>query len=105
MMIATAFISMWIANVTAAVMMYPIALAIIAREESETHGKSSFQVRSCSCRLFGNTWRAGHAHWYATNLTLSHYGEVVSRLPQLLFHLAEIGMPVLLILLPSFAIT
>ena len=34
MMIATAFLSMWIANVTAALMMLPIGLAIILKEES-----------------------------------------------------------------------
>ena len=33
MMIATAFLSMWIANVTAAVMMFPIAMSIISKEE------------------------------------------------------------------------
>jgi len=33
-MIATAFLSMWIANVTAALMMLPIGLAIIMKEES-----------------------------------------------------------------------
>jgi len=33
-MIATAFLSMWIANVTAALMMLPIGLAIILKEES-----------------------------------------------------------------------
>jgi sodium-dependent dicarboxylate transporter 2/3/5 len=38
-MIATAFLSMWIANVTAALMMLPIGLAIITKEE--TLGKAS----------------------------------------------------------------
>ena len=33
-MIATAFLSMWIANVTAALMMLPIGLAIILKEEA-----------------------------------------------------------------------
>ncbi|MFO7639661.1 MAG: SLC13 family permease, partial [bacterium] len=33
MMLATAFLSMWIANVTAALLMLPIGLAIIAKEE------------------------------------------------------------------------
>ncbi len=42
MMIATAFLSMWIANVTAVVMMFPIALSVITKEEDENAGSSSF---------------------------------------------------------------
>lgn len=43
MMIATAFVSMWIANVTTALMMLPIALAIAAKEEEEvSEEKSNF---------------------------------------------------------------
>src|SRR5512138_2944430 len=41
-MTATAFISMWIANVTAALLMFPIALAIIIKEESAASTKSTF---------------------------------------------------------------
>jgi len=42
LMIATALISMCIANVTTALLMLPIALAIITRDEAATGGKTSF---------------------------------------------------------------
>jgi sodium-dependent dicarboxylate transporter 2/3/5 len=42
MMFATSFLSMWIANVTAVVMMFPIALSIITKEEEENSENSSF---------------------------------------------------------------
>lgn len=42
MMLATAFISMWIANVTAALLMLPIGMALILKEESLTGKSSSF---------------------------------------------------------------
>lgn len=41
-MIATAFLSMWIANVTAALMMLPIGLAIILKEEDLGHTSPKF---------------------------------------------------------------
>ncbi|MCK9208423.1 MAG: SLC13 family permease, partial [Salinivirgaceae bacterium] len=41
-MLATAFLSMWIANVTAALLMLPIALSIIRKEESESPANNSF---------------------------------------------------------------
>lgn len=41
-MIATAFLSMWIANVAVALLMLPIGLAVIAREETETKEKDGF---------------------------------------------------------------
>lgn len=42
MMVATAFISMWIANVTTALMMLPIGLSIIEKDEKITIGKNHF---------------------------------------------------------------
>lgn len=44
LMIATAFISMWIANVTTALLMLPIALAIVKEDEDETGGRNTFSV-------------------------------------------------------------
>lgn len=44
MMLATAFISMWIANVTAALLMLPIGLAIIAKEESYADHTGKFGI-------------------------------------------------------------
>ncbi len=41
-MIATAFLSMWIANVAVALLMLPIAIAIINKEESETKEVGKF---------------------------------------------------------------
>jgi len=41
-MVATAFLSMWIANVAVTLLMLPIGLAVIAREESETKEQDAF---------------------------------------------------------------
>lgn len=41
-MIATAFLSMWIANVTAALLILPIGMALISKEEAAPEQKSSF---------------------------------------------------------------
>lgn len=41
-MLATAFMSMWIANVTAALLMLPIGLALVVKEEELSGGRSSF---------------------------------------------------------------
>lgn len=43
-MIATAFLSMWIANVTAALLMLPIGMALISKEESQGTGNGKFGV-------------------------------------------------------------
>lgn len=42
MMLATAFLSMWIANVTAALLMLPIGMALIVKEESLSGNDSRF---------------------------------------------------------------
>lgn len=42
MMFATSFLSMWIANVTAVVMMFPIALSVITKDEEDNSENSSF---------------------------------------------------------------
>ncbi len=44
MMLSTAFLSMWIANVTAALLMLPIGMALILKEESLTGQKGTFSV-------------------------------------------------------------
>lgn len=44
MMLATAFLSMWIANVTAALLMLPIGIAIISKEESSSGHIGKFGV-------------------------------------------------------------
>lgn len=41
-MLATAFLSMWIANVAVTLLMLPIALALIAKEETQLENTSSF---------------------------------------------------------------
>jgi solute carrier family 13 (sodium-dependent dicarboxylate transporter), member 2/3/5 len=41
-MVATAFLSMWMANVAVAMLMLPIGLAVVAREESETKDRDAF---------------------------------------------------------------
>ena len=53
-MMATAFLSMWIANVTATLLMLPIALAIISKEEAESGSNKSFS----KAMLFGIAYAA-----------------------------------------------
>ena len=102
-MIATAFISMWIANVTAALLMLPIALAIILKEETGTSGKSSFST----ALMLGVAYAAtiggvGTLIGSPTNLILIGIMEKLfpDAPPITFFSWLKIGLPVMLIFLP-----
>jgi solute carrier family 13 (sodium-dependent dicarboxylate transporter), member 2/3/5 len=102
-MTATAFISMWIANVTAALLMLPIALAIILKEETGTAGKSSFST----ALMLGVAYAAtiggvGTLIGSPTNLILIGVMEKLfpEAPPITFFNWLKIGLPVMLIFLP-----
>ncbi len=105
MMIATAFLSMWIANVTAAVMMFPIALSIISKEEDSISGKSTFAV----ALLLGIAYSAtlgglGTLIGTPTNLILIGILENLfpDAPPITFFTWLKIGLPILIVFLPVF---
>jgi sodium-dependent dicarboxylate transporter 2/3/5 len=102
-MMATAFISMWIANVTAALLMLPISLAIIMKEETETSGRSSFS----KALMLGVAYSAtiggvGTLIGSPTNLILLGVMEKLfpASPPITFFSWLKIGLPVMIILLP-----
>ncbi len=53
-MAVTAFLSLWMANVTSTLMMLPIALAVVARDEEESGGDPAF----ASAMMLGIAWAA-----------------------------------------------
>jgi len=102
-MIATAFLSMWIANVTGALLMLPIALAIILKEETVSAGKSNFSKAlmlsvAYSATIGGVSTLIGSP----TNLILIGIMEKLfpDSPPITFFSWLKIGLPVMLILLP-----
>lgn len=105
MMIATAFLSMWIANVTAAVMMFPIALSIISKEETETSGKSTFGT----AMMLGIAYSAtigGLGTLIGTPTNLIFIGILEKLFPNApsvtFFTWLKVGIPILIIFLPVF---
>jgi len=106
MMIATAFLSMWIANVTAAVMMFPIALSIISKEEEDlVSGKSTF----ATALMLGIAYSAtlgglGTLIGTPTNLILIGILENLfpDAPPITFFTWLKIGLPILIVFLPIF---
>lgn len=103
MMIATAFLSMWIANVTAVVLMLPIALAIITQDEEDTGAKSKFGVAlllglAYSASVGGTATLIGSP----TNLIFSGMMQKMFPLaPQItFFEWFKIGFPLLILFLP-----
>jgi len=103
LMIATAFISMWIANVTAALLMLPIALAIISKDEAETGKTSSFST----AMMVGTAYSAsvgGVATLIGSPTNLIFIGIMEKLFPDAppisFLTWLKIGLPVLIIFLP-----
>ncbi len=103
MMIATAFLSMWIANVTAAVIMLPIALAIITKEESETGTAGKFGIAlmlaiAYSASIGGTATLIGSP----TNLIFSGIvTKIFPTAPQItFFEWLKVGLPLVIFFLP-----
>ena len=105
MMIATAFLSMWIANVTAAVMMYPIAMSIISKEEESGTGRSSFSTGLMLAIAYAATLGGlGTLIGTPTNLILIGILEKLfpDAPPITFFTWLKIGLPLVIVLLPVF---
>ncbi len=105
MMIATAFLSMWIANVTAAVMMFPIAMSIIAKEEESVTGKSRFGTGLMLAIAYSATL-GGLATLIGTPTNLIFIGILEKLFPEAppitFFAWLKIGVPILIVFLPIF---
>ena len=107
MMIATAFLSMWIANVTAAVMMFPIAMSIISKEEETAHGRSTFGTGLMLAIAYSATL-GGLATLIGTPTNLILIGILEKLFPEAppitFFTWLKIGLPLVIVLLPVFCI-
>lgn len=102
-MIATAFLSMWIANVAVALLMLPIALAIVDKEESETVGMSSFGLALMLSIAYASSV-GGTATLIGTPPNLVFTG-IVEKLfpnaPQIdFFTWMRIGIPIVIVFIP-----
>ncbi len=102
-MIATAFLSMWIANVTAALMMLPIGLAIITKEETLGSANPKFGTAV----MLGIAYAAsigGVSTLIGSPTNLIYVGIMAKLFPAAppisFFEWLKIGIPVLLIFLP-----
>lgn len=102
-MIATAFLSMCIANVTAALLMLPIGLALIAKEETDNSSTRNFGV----ALMLGIAYSAsiggiGTLIGSPTNMILG--GVMMKMFPDAplvsFFEWLKIGLPILIIFLP-----
>lgn len=104
-MLATAFLSMWIANVTSALLMLPIALAIIKKEESDAPEGTNNKFPKAL--MLGVAYSAtiggvGTLIGSPTNLILIGVMEKLfpDAPPITFFNWLKIGLPVMLIFLP-----
>ncbi|MDO9154209.1 MAG: DASS family sodium-coupled anion symporter [Paludibacter sp.] len=102
-MLATAFLSMWISNITTALLMLPIALAIVVKEETGTNGATTFS----KALILGVAYSAtigglGTLIGSPTNLILVGVMEKIfpQAPPITFFQWLKIGLPILIILLP-----
>jgi sodium-dependent dicarboxylate transporter 2/3/5 len=106
MMIATTFVSLWIANVTTALMMLPIAMAIIVKdEESGTEGAKGFS----SALMLGIAYAAslgGLGTLIATPTNMIFVGIFDNLFPEAppitFFTWLIIGMPIVIVMVPAF---
>lgn len=104
MMLATAFMSMWIANITAALMMLPIGLAIITREENMGSSSTKFGTAlmlgiAFSASIGGTATLIGSP----TNLIFSGVmNKMFPSAPAFSFYAwLKIGLPVAILFLPG----
>jgi sodium-dependent dicarboxylate transporter 2/3/5 len=102
-MIATAFLSMWIANVTAALMMLPIGLAIITKEETFGNASPKFGAAVMLGIAFASS--IGGVATLIGSPTNLIYGGMMAKLfplaPKMSFFTwLKIGIPILLVFLP-----
>lgn len=102
-MLATAFLSMWIANVAVTLLMLPIALAIVAREEEEGKSLGSFGIAMMLAIAYSASV-GGTATLIGTPPNLIFMGVFEKMFPSAptydFFSWLKIGFPVLLVFLP-----
>lgn len=107
MMIATAFLSMWIANVTAAVMMFPIAMSVVSKEEDVVHGKKSSFATALMLGIAYSATLGGLATLIGTPTNLILIGILENLFPDAppitFFTWLKVGLPLLIVFLPIFA--
>ncbi|MFZ2906392.1 MAG: DASS family sodium-coupled anion symporter [Cyclobacteriaceae bacterium] len=108
MMLATAFLSMWIANVTAAVMMFPIALSIVTKEEEEIKGKQSTFAKALMLGIAYSATLGGLTTLIGTPTNLIMVGIIENLFPEAppitFFTWLKVGLPIVFVFLPVFAI-
>ena len=102
-MIATAFLSMWIANITAALMMLPVGLAIITQEETHSSSVSKFGTAIMLGIAYASSI-GGTATLIGTPTNLIFSGIMTKIFPSApyfsFYSWLKIGIPILLIFLP-----
>lgn len=107
MMIATAFLSMWIANVTAAVMMFPIAMSIVSKEEDISTGKKSTFAVALMLSIAYSATLGGLGTLIGTPTNLIFIGILENLFPNAptitFFTWLKIGLPLLIVFLPICA--
>jgi sodium-dependent dicarboxylate transporter 2/3/5 len=106
MMIATAFVSMWIANVTTAFMMLPIALAIVAKEEEEVGEKKSNFAPALMLGIAYSASIGGLATLIGSPTNMIFVGIFDKLFPEApaitFFTWLKIGVPIVIIFIPVF---
>jgi sodium-dependent dicarboxylate transporter 2/3/5 len=102
-MVATAFLSMWIANVTAALMMLPIGLAIITKEETLGNANPKFGAATMLGIAYASSI-GGVATLIGSPTNLIYVGIMAKLFPSApqisFFEWLKIGIPILIIFLP-----
>jgi len=106
MMIATAFVSMWIANVTTALMMLPIALAIVAKEEEEVGEMKSNFAPALMLGIAYSASIGGLATLIGSPTNMIFVGIFDKLFPEApaitFFTWLKIGVPIVIIFIPVF---
>ena len=102
-MIATAFLSMWLANVAVSLMMLPIALAIAAKEETNSKNAKKFSIALMLSIAYAASI-GGMASLIGTPPNLVFVGIINSLFPNApeisFFDWLVIGVPLVIIILP-----
>jgi len=105
MMVATAFISMWIANVTTALMMLPIGLSIIEKDENLIAGKNYF-APALMLAIAYSASIGGLATLIGSPTNMIFIGIFEKLFPEgpsfNFFQWLKIGIPIVFVLLPIF---
>lgn len=102
-MVATAFLSMWIANVAVTLLMLPIGLAVIAREESEAKKQDAFGL-TLMLAIAHAASIGGTGTLIGTPPNMVFAGMVKNLYPAApeisFFHWMLIGIPLVIVFLP-----